>query len=67
MRNYIVRKILDDEDGIKWYTVETLFNAQVGRWIRQQPTEQWRHYYVYNYYPYDIREDLYTWFVLRWS
>jgi hypothetical protein len=62
-----VRKILDDEDGIKWYTVETLFNAEVGHWIRQQPTDQWRNYYVYNYYPYDIREDLYIMFLLRWS
>lgn len=64
-RNFILKKT-QEHDGIKWYTIE-VFYTEVGDWIRKFPTDQWHSYYVYNYFPYDIRQDLYTMILLRWS
>lgn len=68
---YEVLKTIDDVDGT-WYSIKVYYN-DTAHWILEQP-HGWRYMTRglsqqswHDYSLFDIREDVYTWFALRWS
>lgn len=69
MAEYRLLKKIQDVDGM-WYSVQ-IYSSNVADWLINH-SDGWR--YTAKNYPgwtdyslYDIREDVYTWFVLRWG
>jgi hypothetical protein len=52
------------DDGYVWYAIHTL-DSDIWRWIRNQSTEKWVD--TAGISSFDIREDLFTIFAIRWS
>ena len=71
MNPYKVIKKIQDTDGW-WYTI-SITNSEAVEWLVNQAIGSWR--YAANpkfsiwidHTMYDIREDVYNWFLLRWS
>ena len=68
IENYRLLRTIQDVD-CKWYSVK-IYSQPVADWLIEQ--DGWR--YTASRYPgwtdnslYDIKEELYSWFVLRWS
>jgi hypothetical protein len=68
---YAFDKKIVDVDTI-WYTI-TIHHPPAEEWLYEQPVGSWRYAANRPYSGffertmYDLREDVYNWFVLRWS
>jgi hypothetical protein len=66
---YKTTRKITDVDGI-WYTVITM-KHEVDDWIVELPMGSWRYSanrrMVDLFSGFDLREDVYQWFLLRWS
>lgn len=64
-------KQVDDVDGV-WYTMQIRHQSAIDWIVEELPVGSWR-YSVYNPPGWvdvnliDLREDAYSWFLLRWS
>lgn len=66
MPAYIKLHTIDDVDT-RWYTLK-IYRSSIRNWLYDQP-DGWRLTPNSNSITecFDLREDLYTWFILRWG
>lgn len=69
--HYEVLKTIKDVDGT-WFSIK-IYSEHTADWILEQP-QGWRYMARdltqpnwHDFSLFDIREDVYTWFVMRWS